>query len=77
MRRHRRRQPKPSGHGILIGFFVNMLPIRTRVSADMEFDHLLKQVEQNCHEAFEYQDYPFDLLVRKPIPRGPATAGRS
>ena len=49
----------------LIGFFVNMLPIRTRMSADMEFDHLLRQLDQTCHEAFEHQDYPFDLLVRK------------
>jgi amino acid adenylation domain-containing protein len=49
----------------LIGFFVNILPIRTRMSADMEFHELLQQVERNCHDAFEHQDYPFDLLVRK------------
>ena len=34
----------------LIGFFVNILPIRTRMSADMEFDDLLRQVEQTCHK---------------------------
>jgi hypothetical protein len=49
----------------LIGFFVNMLPIRTRFSGNMEFDELLREVEGTCHEALEHQDYPFDLLVRK------------
>jgi hypothetical protein len=49
----------------LLGFFVNMLPIRARMSADMEFDHLLRLLDQTCREAFEHQDYPFDLLVRK------------
>ena len=28
----------------LIGFFVNILPIRTRLSTDMEFDELLRQI---------------------------------
>ena len=49
----------------LVGFFVNVLPIRTKLSSDMEFDELLEQVVQKTYEAFEYQDYPLDLLVQK------------
>jgi amino acid adenylation domain-containing protein/non-ribosomal peptide synthase protein (TIGR01720 family) len=49
----------------IIGFFVNILPIRTYLSEDMEFGELLDQVIQNTYEAFEHQDYPFDLLIQK------------
>ena len=49
----------------LIGFFVNILPIRTRLSSEMEFETLLDQVAGTMHEGFEYQDYPFDMLVEK------------
>jgi hypothetical protein len=49
----------------LIGFFVNILPIRCRLSADMDFDDLLALVIERIHEALEHQDYPFDLMVEK------------
>ena len=49
----------------LVGFFVNILPIRTHLSEAMEFDDLLEQVIQNSYEAMEHQDYPFDLLIQK------------
>ena len=49
----------------LIGFFVNILPIRTQFSENMEFEELLQQVIQNTQEAFEHQDYPFDLMIQK------------
>ena len=49
----------------VLGFFVNVLPIRTKLSADMEFDELLGQVAQSTFEALEHQDYPLDLLVQK------------
>ncbi|MDM8560643.1 amino acid adenylation domain-containing protein [Candidatus Parabeggiatoa sp. HSG14] len=49
----------------LIGFFVNILPIRTQFSENMEFDELLQLVIQNTQEAFEHQDYPFDLMIQK------------
>ena len=48
----------------LIGFFVNMLPVRVQVSADMEFDELFEQIIAATYAAFEHQEYPFDLLVR-------------
>ena len=49
----------------LIGFFVNILPIRCRLLADMEFDDLLRLVVERTHEALEHQDYPFDLMIQK------------
>ena len=49
----------------LIGFFVNILPVRTWLSSQMEFETLLEQIVGAMNEAFEYQDYPFDLLVEK------------
>ena len=53
----------------IIGFFVNILPIRSYLSEDMEFEELLDQVIQNTYEAFEHQDYPFDLLIQKLNPQ--------
>ena len=52
----------------LIGFFVNILPVRTRLNDTMEFDELLAQVVAAADDAFEHQDYPFDLLVQKVNP---------
>ncbi len=49
----------------LIGIFVNILPIRVHLTPDTTFDELLDQVVDNVQEAFECQDYPFDLLVER------------
>ncbi|MGH1540699.1 MAG: amino acid adenylation domain-containing protein [Arenicella sp.] len=48
----------------MIGFFVNLLPIRTDLDPDMEFDDLLKQVVNNTYDALSHEHYPFDLLVQ-------------
>ena len=53
----------------LLGFFVNVLPIRTQLSAESEFANLLDQVTRNMAEAFEHQNYPFDLMVQKLRPQ--------
>src|SRR5262249_17806261 len=53
----------------LLGFFVNVLPIRTQLSAESEFANLLDQVTRNMSEAFEHQNYPFDLMVQKLRPQ--------
>jgi acyl carrier protein len=49
----------------MLGCFVNILPIRTRLVPDMEFDQLLDHVAASTFEALEHQTYPFDLLVRR------------
>jgi len=47
----------------LIGFFVNILPIRTTMSSDMDFNTLLDRVSQVAREAYDHQSYPFDRMV--------------
>lgn len=52
----------------LIGFFINILPIRVRMEAETGLDELLDQVHQASLEAIDRHDYPFDLLVRELSP---------
>ncbi|MBP1689122.1 MAG: hypothetical protein H6Q33_5265, partial [Deltaproteobacteria bacterium] len=47
----------------MVGQFVNILPIRTRFSADCSVRGLLKQVRDTCLVAFSHQDCPFDMIV--------------
>jgi amino acid adenylation domain-containing protein/non-ribosomal peptide synthase protein (TIGR01720 family) len=47
----------------LVGFFVNLVPIRARLSEDMDLDALIDQVSTRVSEALDH-DCPFDLLIR-------------
>jgi NRPS condensation-like uncharacterized protein/alpha-ketoglutarate-dependent taurine dioxygenase len=47
----------------LIGFFVNMLALRTKVSGGLRFRELLAQVREISLQAYTHQDLPFDKLV--------------
>ncbi|GAX43744.1 amino acid adenylation domain protein [Tolypothrix sp. NIES-4075] len=47
----------------LIGFFVNMLVIRTDLSEELSFRTLLNKVKQTVLEAFEHTEVPFETLV--------------
>jgi len=49
----------------LVGFFVNMLTIRTAASPQQSFSDLLSHVAANTIEAMSNQQYPYDLLVDK------------
>ncbi len=59
----------------LIGCFVNVVPIRARLSRDMEFEELLAEVTACVGQALDHQSYPYDLLVRH-LNRGDGSASR-
>ncbi|MCB2407701.1 non-ribosomal peptide synthetase [Hymenobacter lucidus] len=46
-----------------IGFYVNTLPIRTQLAGEASFEVLLRQEREAILQAFEFQAYPFELLV--------------
>jgi amino acid adenylation domain-containing protein len=57
----------------VVGYFINMLPLRAKLSADPTFRELLHQTGATVLEALQHQDYPFPLLVeRLNLPRDPS-----
>jgi acyl carrier protein len=49
----------------LIGFFINTLPLRTRLLGTTRFRELLKQVRQQVLEAFDHQDLPLEKVIEE------------
>ncbi|NQZ65290.1 condensation domain-containing protein, partial [Crocosphaera sp.] len=49
----------------VIGYFVNLVVIKTDLSGQPTFKQLLSQVQKTVLEALEHQDYPFPLLVNQ------------
>ncbi len=48
-----------------VGYFVNPLPFRAKISDNESFLQFLDQVKETALEAFEHMDYPLTLLVEK------------
>src|ERR1700761_61726 len=57
-----RRRPELAG---LIGFFANTLVLRADVALHRSFDELVRLVRDECVEAYEHQDLPFERLVEE------------
>ena len=49
----------------MIGFFVNLLPMRARINPEMSFTEFFRQVRETSLEAMAHQDIPFDKLVEE------------
>ena len=49
----------------VVGYFVNPVALRARVSPDMTFASFQKDVRQTVLEAMDHQEYPFGLLVER------------
>ncbi|HLP88085.1 MAG TPA: amino acid adenylation domain-containing protein [Nostocaceae cyanobacterium] len=49
----------------LIGFFINLLVLRTDLSGNPTFTELLQRVRTQTLSAYSHQDLPFDELVRE------------
>jgi alpha-ketoglutarate-dependent taurine dioxygenase len=47
----------------LIGFFVNVLPLRSRITDGSDFASHIDQTARHTLAAFEHQDLPFDRIV--------------
>ena len=49
----------------LIGFFVNMLVLRTDMSGNPPFSELLRRVQRNALDAYSHADLPFEKLIEE------------
>ncbi|MBD0378730.1 non-ribosomal peptide synthetase [Paenibacillus sedimenti] len=47
----------------VVGMFVNTLALRSRPETGLTFLEFLQQVKETALQAYEHQDYPFELLV--------------
>ena len=49
----------------LIGYFINLLPLRLQVDPDASFRELVRQVRESAIGAYRHQDVPFDDITAR------------
>jgi amino acid adenylation domain-containing protein len=49
----------------IVGFFVNAVVVKHRVDPETGFNDFLDQVKHNVLEAFQYQNYPLELVLEE------------
>jgi NRPS condensation-like uncharacterized protein len=49
----------------VIGYFVNILPIRIEFDDTFSFGQLIEHVSATCLDAYEHSNYPFDRIIEK------------
>ncbi|MGC2698059.1 MAG: amino acid adenylation domain-containing protein, partial [Candidatus Angelobacter sp.] len=47
----------------LVGFFINTVALRTRLTGSMTFDEVVQSVRRAALEAYEHQNVPFEKIV--------------
>lgn len=47
----------------MLGVFINFLPVRVKVNTADSLDEYLRNTHQLLLQAYQHQDYPFDLMV--------------
>ncbi len=57
-------QSLPDG-GYLAGCCVNLLAFRTHMNAELSFPQLVVMLRQKLVKAYEHEDYPFNLLLKR------------
>jgi len=58
----------------VIGYFINMLPLRTDMSSDPKFRRLLSTVQKTVTDALDHHELPFQKLVEKLEPHRHVTS---
>lgn len=48
-----------------IGLFTNYLPLKMNINQELSFEELLEKVNETTIQAFDNQDYPFEMIVEK------------
>jgi amino acid adenylation domain-containing protein len=51
----------------LIGFFVNVLPLRTRLSGEESFRQLMEQTRRTSIDVHSHQDLPFETVLQEVV----------